>query len=324
MPIKLEYEKMKTRRIEIDMTQKELSSLTGVNLNVIKAIETGRTMTDKENVRKMADVLGFAIEEIYKEDFRDTKVISVINNKGGCGKTSVCGSLGFTLAELGNRILLIDADAQRNLSSSFGMSKSENHFGKAIVKEESLMNNYIVKTQYPNIDFIVSDVSMGTLDMLMFTKMHRENVLKQILNPVVEAGLYDFILIDTNPNLSILNFNVVNASDYTLVPVQLASFDLEGISTVLDFIKGIQKFNTKLEILGIIINKYDIRNKSITQQAEEQLRAAYDDLILKTIIKIDVKIQNAQWENKPVLAFDSNSRIAKEYRELAKEVLKRC
>jgi chromosome partitioning protein len=76
--------------------------------------------------------------------------------------------------------------------------------------------------------------------------------------------------------------------------------------------------------LGIVINKYDIRNKNITSQAEEQLRAAYNDLIFKTIIKIDVKIQNAQWESTPVMAFDTNSRVAKEYRELAKEVIKRC
>ena len=324
MPIKLEYEKMKSRRIEMDMTQKELSELSGVNINVIKSIETGRTMTEKENIKKIADVIGFELNEIYKEDFRDTKVISIVNNKGGCGKTSVSGSLGYTMAELGNKVLLIDADAQRNLSSSFGLPKQENHFGKAIVKEESLLNNYIIQTQYHNIDFIVADVSMGTLDMLMFTKMHRENIVKQILTPLVQAGLYDYIIIDTNPNLSILNFNVVNASDYALIPVQLASFDLEGIGTLVDFIKGIQKFNTKLDILGIVINKYDIRNKNITNQAEEQLRAAYNDLIFKTIIKIDVKIQNAQWENKPVMTFDTNSRISKEYRELAKEVIKRC
>jgi chromosome partitioning protein len=165
---------------------------------------------------------------------------------------------------------------------------------------------------------------MGTLDKHMSTQLPRENILKHILTPVVQAGLYDYIIIDTNPNLSILNFNVVNASDYALIPVQLASFDLEGIGTLVDFIKGIQKFNTKLEILGIVINKYDIRNKNITNQAEEQLRAAYNDLIFKTIIKIDVKIQNAQWENKPVMTFDTNSRISKEYRELAKEVTKRC
>jgi len=324
MPIKLEYEKIKSRRIDMDLTQKELSELSGVNINVIKAIETGRTMTEKENIKKIGDVIGFKLEEIYKEDFRDTKVISVVNNKGGCGKTSICGSLGYALAELGNKILLIDADAQRNLTSSFGLTKQENHFGKAVAKEESLINNYIIQTDYPNIDFIVADVSMGTLDMLMFTKMHRENIVKQILTPVIQAGLYDYILIDTNPNLSILNFNVVNASDYVLVPVQLASFDLEGIGTLLDFIQGIQKFNTKLSILGIVINKYDIRNKNITSQAEEQLRAAYNDLIFKTIIKIDVKIQNAQWESTPVMAFDTNSRVAKEYRELAKEVIKRC
>lgn len=318
--MKIEHERLKKARIESDLTQRELAEQTGVNLSIIKAVETGRG-TDKANVAALCEALGLELDEVYREDFRKTRVISVVNNKGGCGKTSLCGSLGYVFAEQGHRVLLVDTDAQRNLTSSYGMPRHTRHFGMAIEREESLLD-YIVPTGYENIDFIVADVSMGTMDMMMFTKMHRENLVRQSLMPVVDEGIYDYIMVDTNPNLSLLNFNVVNASDYIIIPVQMASFDVEGIGTVIDFIKGIQKFNQNVKILGIVVNKYDLRTRSITEAAEAELKAAYGDMILNTYLRTDVKIQNAQWENKPIFTRGS-SRLGREYRELAKEILKR-
>lgn len=319
--MKIEYGRIRQARLERDMTQKQLSQKTGVHLSVIKALETDRG-ADKSNVEKICAFLGLPVEEIYRENYRETKVISLVNNKGGCGKTSVCGSLAFVLAEHGNRILMVDSDAQRNLTSSYGMGKSAKHFGAAIEREESLLDGYIQPTSYENIDIVVADASMGTLDMMMFTKMHRENLVRQTLATLIDEGLYDYILIDTNPNLSLLNFNVVNASDYVIIPVQMASFDVEGIGTVVDFIRGIQKFNPSVHIMGIVINKYDQRTRSITAAAEQELRRIYGDLIFDTYIKVDVKIQNAQWENRPVFTL-GNSRVAREYRSLAKEVAAR-
>lgn len=314
--------RIKNRRVELDWTQKDLSERANVHLSIIKAVETGRS-TDKANLLRIAEVMELPAEEVFNENFRDTRVISVLNNKGGSGKTSVTGSLGFALSELGYRILLIDADAQRNLTSSFGQAKREKHFGHAVGNEADLLDGYIQPSGYENIDFVVADASMGTLDMVLFTKMHRENVVKQTLAPLLKKGIYDFVIIDTNPNLSLLNFNIVNASHYALIPVQMASFDVEGIGAVVAFIEGIQRFNSDLSILGIVINRYDKRTKSITEAAEEELRRVYGSLIFETTIRVDVKIQNAQWENKPVFLLGS-SRIASEYRELAKEVLRRC
>lgn len=319
---KLDYAAMKTQRIEIDITQKELSEKTGINLNTIKAMETGRMIPDKENLQKLAEALGLSLEEIYFADFRPTKILSFINNKGGCGKTSLCSSLGYVLAEMGYRVLLVDTDSQRNLTSSYGMPKSPMHFGDAVLNERDI-RDYIVKTPYENIDFVVGDVTMGTLDMALFTKMHRENLVRQILGPLKAQGIYDFVFLDTNPNLSLLNFNIVNASDYCIIPVQPASFDVEGIVTVIDFINGVAKFNPELSVLGIVINRYDARNKIITETAMNELKEAYGPLLFETIIQVDVKLQNAQWENKPVFYY-ANSRISREYRALAREVLKRC
>jgi chromosome partitioning protein len=320
--MKIELNKLRTARRDKGITQAELSALSGVHLSVIKAVETGRN-AERHNIERLTEALGIPIESIYLKDFRDTKVISIVNNKGGCGKTSVCGSLAYVLSEWDYRILLIDSDAQRNLTSSYGMPKGGMHFGRAIEREESLTEGYIQSTAYPNVDMVVADASMGTLDMLMFTKMHRENLVCQTLRSVVASGVYDYILIDTNPNLSLLNFNVVNASDHVIIPVQMASFDVEGIGTVVDFIRGIQKFNPRVNIMGIVINKYDMRTRSITEAAEQELRRIYGETIFNTYIKVDVKIQNAQWENRPVFTM-GKSRVAREYRSLAKEVLARC
>lgn len=319
---RLDYEAIRARRLDLDITQRDLAERSGVNVNIIKQVETGRSGTDEENLRAICRVLELELESVYHSDFHDTRVISVLNNKGGCGKTSLCCGLGGALAEQGHRVLLIDSDAQRNLSSSFDMPRTEKHFGRAVLQEESLLD-YIQPTRYAGIDMVVADVSMGMLDMNIFTKVHRENIVRSILQPVVDKGWYDYILIDTNPNLSLLNFNVVNASQYCIIPVQPAGFDVDGLGTVVEFIQGVARYNPPLKIAGIVINRYDARNRVISETAVHQLEEAYGDLLFDTKIQVDAKLQASQWENVPILAY-TNSRITREYRALARELVKRC
>ena len=160
--------------------------------------------------------------------------------------------------------------------------------------------------------------------MALFTKISRENIVRSILRPVIERGYYDYILIDTNPNLSLLNFNIVNASNFVLIPAQPASFDLDGLAVVLQFVEGIKPYNPTLQVGGIIINRYDARNRLITEAAMDQLREAYSPLLFEQIIRVDSRLQNAQWENRPVQDYAGNARISKEYRALTKEILRRC
>ena len=300
--VKLDYARLKNIRLEQDITQKELATATGVNLSTIKQIETGRSATDLENIEKLCAYLEVDINEIYHPDYH---------------------GIATSMAELGLRILVIDGDGQRNLSSSFDMPRSEKNFGAAVLAEQDL-NGYIQPTHYENIDIIVADVSMGTLDMALFTKISRENIVRSILRPVIERGYYDYILIDTNPNLSLLNFNIVNASHYVLIPAQPASFDLDGLAVVLQFVEGIKPYNPTLQVGGIIINRYDARNRLITEAAMDQLRESYSELLFEQIIRVDSRLQNAQWENRPVLDYAGSARISKEYRALTKEILKRC
>lgn len=319
---RLDYEAIRAKRIELDITQRDLAERSGVNVNIIKQVETGRSNTDEENLRAICAVLELPLEEVYHSDFHETRVISVVNNKGGCGKTSLCCGVGGALAELGYRVLLIDSDAQRNLSASFDMPRTEMHFGRAVLQEESLLD-YIQPTRYAGIDMVVADVSMGMLDMNIFTKVHRENIVRSILQPVVDKGWYDYILIDTNPNLSLLNFNVVNASRWCIIPVQPAGFDVDGLGTVVEFIEGVARYNPGLAIAGIVINRYDARSRLISETAVGQLQESYGELLFDTKIQVDAKLQASQWENVPILAY-ANSRITREYRALTKEIVRRC
>jgi chromosome partitioning protein len=204
---------------------------------------------------------------------------------------------------------------------SFGLGKSAKHLGIAIEKEDDLLE-YIQKTEYKNIDFIVSDLSMSTTEMLLFTKIERESVLKHMLKNVIKKGIYDFIFFDTNPVLGILNYNVLNVSNYVIIPIELSIFAIDGLDTLVKYINSIKKTNDQLEIAGIVINKYDLREKKITETCEEIVRTIFDKKIFDTKIGTDTKIKQAQLESVPVLCIDSKSRIAKQYRDLAKEVIK--
>lgn len=341
MPIKIEYAEMKNKRLELNITQQKLAELADVNIATIKALETNRNLTAKDNVQRICRVLDLDINKIFTEDYKITKVISLVNNKGGSGKTSTCANLAYSIMEAGHKVLLIDSDMQMNLMKHFGMPEErQNNLAKALLNEKNL-TNYIVKTQFENIDFILSDSELSIIEMAMFTKIQRESILKNIITPIINAGKYDYILIDTSPYLAMLNFNVINASDFVIIPVQLNAFGLHGLENLFAFFEQVGRVNQKFrsfntddeevhekENLCILINNYDVRDsikKTNTEQNEEVLRnnaIKNKYTIFKTIIKVDAKLETAQNQQQPVSVYDRSSRIAKEFRELAKEVLR--
>ncbi|AHM57514.1 chromosome partitioning protein ParA (plasmid) [Peptoclostridium acidaminophilum DSM 3953] len=318
---KVLFENIRNRRLEVEFTQQDLANTSGLSLSLIKAIETGRSESGRENIEKISAALGVAIDDIYIGDYRETKVVSIANNKGGSGKTSVVAGLGYALAEKGYKILFVDGDAQFNLSYSLGMNLSpENSLNHAIINENSLMG-YIQRTAYDNMDIIVSDFDMALIEMKLFTKVMRESVMRKILEPVVEAGIYDFILIDTNPTLGILNFNILNASDYVIIPVELSSFGIIGLNTIKNYINEIRTFNRNLELAGVLMNKVDKR-ESITDDAQDVLEQTFGEIVFKSYISVDTNIKKAQWDRQPLDLFNRNSRATKQFKSFAEEVIR--
>lgn len=317
---KLYYKQIKDKRNELDITQKHICNELDIKLEEYKKIESGNFIPNKSCLNKICNYLKLDINEIYLENFRDTKVISVMSNKGGVGKTSVTSSVSFCLAELGYKVLCIDADMQGNLTHSFNLETNEEKNLAIALKNELDLKDCIVNSEYNNLDFIVYNTALSAIDMLMFTKNSREYIFKRIISNTISEGVYDFIIIDTNPSLSILNFNVINITNYCIIPVQLGAFGLEGIGILLNFIDDAKQFNPNFINYRLVINNYDSR-KSISKKSQEWLQENYSDILLNSIIRVDTNIENAQVDSIPVLEYNSNCRISNEFRSLTKEIL---
>lgn len=248
-----------------------------------------------------------------------TKVIAVSNNKGGSGKTTVAGNLGYFLSKNGKKVLLIDSDMQINLTRSFNIKQdTENSLYQAIHSEESL-DKYIKHTKYENLDFIISDYMLSAIDMELVNKNLKETVFKRSLDPIINKKVYDYIIIDTCPFLGLLNFNILIASDYVLIPVELSAFGIEGLAPLTNFISEAMIYNSNLKILGILETKVDMR-ESTTEDSRKLLRELFPENMLENSIPIDINIKKSQFLGVTIGDFLENSRSALAYENLAKEV----
>lgn len=249
-----------------------------------------------------------------------TKIIAISNNKGGSGKTTLVSNIGYCLANIGKKILLIDADMQMNLTRSYDiMPNNEKNLYKALSEERTLID-FITKTNYENIDMIISDYMLSAIDMQLVNKNFKETLVKRLLEDIVDKNIYDFIIIDTCPFLGLLNYNILVASDYVMIPVELSAFGVEGLEPLSNFIKEVKIYNKELEILGILETKVDNR-ESTTTEVRELLRELFPTQVFENSIPVDINIKKSQFQGVPVCDFDKNSRATLSYMELAKEVM---
>lgn len=314
-------DKIKERRNYIDWTQQMLADDANVTVDKIRNLEIGRAGTTKKVITNIANSLKIPLEDIFIENYRNTKVIALANNKGGSGKTTVVGNLGYALSQLDNtKVLLIDGDMQMNLTRSYGLEKNqEMSLYHSLITEQPL-EGYIQKTQYENIDFVISDYNLASIDLNLFTKTFRETVFSRIIKSILDKGLYDYVLIDTCPTLGYLNYNILNASNYVIVPVELSAFGIDGLEPLMEFFNTIKVVNPDIEVAGVLRTKVDKR-ESITPQIEEELSDIFKNKVFKNYIPIDINVKKSQLENKPIMVYNNNSRASKSYKALVKEVI---
>lgn len=248
----------------------------------------------------------------------NTKIISISNNKGGSGKTTLSSNLGFALSNIGKKVLLIDADMQMNLTRSYDMQKNEDISLYKALKLEDTLDKYISKTNYENVDIIISDYMLSAVDMQLINKTDKETILKRMIEPL-KSKHYDYIIIDTCPFLGLLNYNILVSSDYVLIPVELSAFGVEGLEPLSNFIEEVRIFNHNLEILGIVETKVDKR-ESTTDETRDLLRELFGDKILSSSIPVDINIKKSQFSGIPICDFSKDSRASLAYQKLAKEV----
>ena len=256
-----------------------------------------------------------------------TTVIAFANNKGGSGKTTTASNVGLAMAKAGKKVLLIDGDMQMNLTLSFfdeeralGFSTSEKNIHTAIKGERDL-SDYVVSTEYNNLDMIPSTSLMSSVEYDLFTKWQREFILKKCLEPTRARGIYDYILIDSPPTLGGWVMNIMCTSDFVVIPVEASPWGLFGLANMFDFIGQVKNIAPRLEVMGIAITKADER-KNYFKQTVETLRETDAARLFETFVRVDSAIEWAQDNSMPVVAYKKYSRSAIEYTQLAKEIVK--
>ncbi|MFA5562277.1 MAG: AAA family ATPase [Eubacteriales bacterium] len=255
-----------------------------------------------------------------------TTVICFANNKGGSGKSTTCSNVGYCMTKLGKKVLLIDGDMQMNLSLAFFHEDTVLNYAKSgtniytAIKEQKPLERFIVHTAYEGLDMVPSSSLMSSIEYDLFSMWQREYILKKCMAGIKTAGKYDYILIDAPPTLGGWVMNIMCASDFLLIPVEATPWGLFGLANMFEFFSQVKTIAPDISLMGVAITKADER-KNYFKQTLESLRTLPDITLFTNYIRVDSTIEWAQEHSKPVMAYRKSSRSAKEYLELAKEIV---
>lgn len=253
------------------------------------------------------------------------RIIAVANQKGGVGKTTTAINLAAALVELGARVLLVDLDPQGNASTGLGVEVKDRKLTTYdLLMDDAPIAAVIRKTAFERLYLCPANADLSSADMQMVTNERRSFLLHDALrHPGIDDFALDAVLIDCPPSLSLLTVNGLVAAHSVLVPLQSEFFALEGLSQLMLTIRQVRaSANPRLRIEGVVLTMYDGRN-NLSQLVEADVRATLGDLVFKTVIPRNVRVSEAPSYALPVLSYDSASRGAVAYRDLAAEIVAR-
>lgn len=248
------------------------------------------------------------------------KVVSIINQKGGVGKTTTAVSLAAAVGAKGFKVLLADIDPQGNSTSGFGINKRKitNSSYDVLVKDINA-NDAVVKTPFKNVDVIPADLNLAGAEVELIEIEKRESRLKIAVAQLWDK--YDYIFFDCPPSLGLITINALTASDTFLVPVQCEFYALEGLAQLMATVRQVKRlYNPHIELEGVLQTMYDGR-LNLTQQVVSEIKKFFPNKVYKTTIPRNVRLSEAPSFGEPIMYYDKNSKGAIAYNDFAEEFL---
>ena len=250
------------------------------------------------------------------------RIIAVVNQKGGVGKTTTSINLAACLAEKGKKVLAVDMDPQGNLTSGLGVDKDsvEKSIYELIIGEVDI-KEVINKEVLENLDIIPTSIDLSAAEIELIGVDDKEYILRNAIDQVKDQ--YDFVIIDCPPSLSMLTINAMTTADSVIVPIQCEYYALEGLSQLIHTVELVKdRLNSKLEIEGVVFTMYDART-NLSLQVVENVKDNLQQNIYKTIIPRNIRLAEAPSYGLPINKYDPKSTGAESYMRLADEVIER-
>jgi chromosome partitioning protein len=249
-----------------------------------------------------------------------SRIIALVNQKGGVGKSTTAVNLGAALAIEGRRVLVVDCDPQGNTTTGFGIDKHgmQRDVYNVLLQEASI-DDVAVPTEIDTLTLVPATINLAGAEIELVSALSRETRLRQALLPV--ANRYDFVLIDCPPSLGLLTINALTAAEEAVIPVQAEYYALEGLSQLTAVVRRVREaLNPTLHISGVLVTMFDGRTR-LAMEVLDELEKYFPQQMFKTQIPRNIRLSEAPSFGKPVILFDVKSRGAQAYISLAKEML---
>jgi chromosome partitioning protein len=249
------------------------------------------------------------------------RVLAMVNQKGGVGKTTSTVSLGAALAEYGRRVLLVDFDPQGALSVALGVPAHDLNrtVYNLLMDDDCSVDDVIVTTDVPGLDLIPSNIDLSAAEVALVNEVAREHALARGLAHVIDR--YDYIIIDCQPSLGLLTINALTAAQGVIIPLECEYFALRGVKLLTDTVTKVQgRLNPRLELTGVLATMYDARTLH-TREVLERVVDAFGDQVFHTVISRTIKFPDATVAGEPITVFAPSSPGADSYRQLARELI---